>query len=285
MREITRSAHEDICGKWTIDYLHKKDGVSNCKGKESTRFFQAVGDAAVVLLMEQRRRNIVIKGIVFDFDGLILDTETIWYHSFREAFEQHQLDLPLQTFASFVGTHGGSFNTYLKKVAGTKEKLETIRRVANDLHREKIKEVEARAGVGDYLATAKELGLRIGLASSSNRAWVEGFLRQLQLLPYFEVIKTADDVERVKPDPELYVKAVSALHLSPDEVLAFEDSAAGAKAAKAAGLKCVIVPNPVTMDLLFESYDWRIESMAHYPLTHVLAKLDRKWSEDFRGPL
>lgn len=227
----------------------------------------------------------MIKGIVFDFDGLILDTETIWYHSFREAFEQHQLDLPLQTFASFVGTHGAAFDEYLKKAAGTEEKQGAIKRMANDLHREKIREVEVRDGVRDYLTAAKELGLRIGLASSSNREWVEGFLRQLQLLPYFEVIKTADDVERVKPDPELYVKAVGALHLHPDEVLAFEDSAVGAKAAKAAGLHCVIVPNPVTMDLPFETYDWRMDSMAQHPLTHVLTMLEKKRSEDSRGPL
>ncbi|QRG68876.1 HAD-IA family hydrolase [Brevibacillus choshinensis] len=225
----------------------------------------------------------MIKGIVFDFDGLILDTETVWYHSFREALEQYRLELTLETFASFVGTHGAAFDQHLMKVAGNQQKMEDIKRIANEIHQDKIRSVQAREGVRDYLEAAVDLGLRIGLASSSSREWVERFLRQLQLLSYFEVIKTADDVVRVKPDPELYVQAVHALRLQSDEVLAFEDSAAGAKAAKAAGLHCVIVPNPVTMDLIFENYDLRIESMAQHSLTHVLAKLDGQWSADSRG--
>ncbi|MDF2682738.1 MAG: Hydrolase, haloacid dehalogenase-like family [Brevibacillus sp.] len=225
----------------------------------------------------------MIRGIVFDFDGLILDTETIWYHSFLEAFKHFQLDLPLETFASFVGTHATDFDLYVREKAGTQENLVVIKRMASELHHEKIKGLDVREGVREYLAEAKALGLRIGLASSSDRAWVQGFLKQLQLLSYFEVIKTADDVARVKPDPELYVEALQALHLAAEEVVAFEDSVAGAKAAIAAGIHCVIVPNPVTEQLPFERYDLRMKSMAELSLSEVLWKIQRKLSEGSRG--
>lgn len=221
----------------------------------------------------------MIKAIVFDFDGLILDTETIWYHSFREALSNFQLELTVETFASFVGTHGADFDQYLIDMAGKQADLADVKRMAGELHREKIKELDAREGVREYLQEAKALGLRIGLASSSDREWVEGFLGRLGLLSYFEVIKTQNDVERVKPDPELYLQAIDALNLSPSEVLAFEDSAAGAKAAKAAGLPCVIVPNPVTGLLIFEEYDLRMESMAEQTLSAVLGIIRGKPSD------
>ncbi|KAF6602372.1 HAD-IA family hydrolase, partial [Bacillus sp. EKM417B] len=86
-------------------------------------------------------------------------------------------------------------------------------------------------------------------------------LKELGLFDEFEVIQTADDVEEVKPNPELYLKAAEHLGVEPSECLAFEDSVNGSIAAKRAGMKCVIVPNKVTSALLFEEYDHRLESM------------------------
>jgi putative hydrolase of the HAD superfamily len=215
----------------------------------------------------------MIKAIIFDFDGLILDTETVWYHSFREALAPYQVEFPLEVFSSFVGTHGSEFDAYLERQAGALADLQAVKRTASERHREKIKQMDAREGVREFLTEAKAGGLRIGLASSSDRKWVEGFLRELELLPYFEVVKTQDDVAKVKPDPELYLQALEALNVRPDEALAFEDSAAGAKAAKAAGMHCVIVPNPVTEHLLFDDYDLRIESMAKHTLSEIIGIL------------
>lgn len=220
----------------------------------------------------------MIKAIVFDFDGLIIDTETVWYHAFREVLLNYQIKLPLEDFAPFIGTHGTVFDEYLEKQLGQPNLLPEIKRMVSQLHRENIQHVDARPGVREYLEEAKSLGLRIALASSSDREWVEGYLKKLKLLPYFEVIKTEDDVKQVKPDPELYVKAIEALGIQPHEVLAFEDSANGAKAAKAAGVNCVICPNPVTRILAFENYDLRIESMADQSLARVVQQIEAKMS-------
>src|SRR5699024_6394485 len=106
----------------------------------------------------------------------------------------------------------------------------------------KLFDQKARPGVEDYLKAAKELNLKVGLASSSHYDWVSNHLKRLNLFDYFECIKTADDVEIVKPDPALYNEAAKCLGLDPNECLVFEDSANGALAAKRAGMSCVIVP-------------------------------------------
>lgn len=137
-----------------------------------------------------------------------------------------------------------------------------------------MKTETARPGVEAYLAAAKELGLKVGLASSSDFKWVSGHLKELGLFDEFEVIQTADDVEEVKPNPELYLKGAEHLGVEPSECLAFEDSVNGSIAPKRAGMKCVIVPNKVTSALLFEEYDHRLESMAEMELELLLQRLN-----------
>ncbi|WP_418789113.1 HAD family hydrolase [Priestia megaterium] len=215
----------------------------------------------------------MIKVVVFDFDGLIIDTESVWYEVYREMLEDRGVDLPIATFASYVGTDATALYDYLLQQFNnefTKEELaqESLRR-----HQEKMKSLVAREGVAEYLAEAKELGLKIGLASSSYRDWVTAFLKELDLLHYFEVIQTRDDVEKVKPDPALYRNAIEKLGVEPSEALAFEDSSNGAKAAMAAGLRCVIVPNPLTKHLSFERYHLHIESMKEKSLKEVIQYL------------
>lgn len=135
---------------------------------------------------------------------------------------------------------------------------------------------KARPGVEAYLNAAKDLGLKVGLASSSDYKWVSGHLKQIGLFDDFEVIQTADDVEEVKPNPELYLLAAKNLGVSPSECLAFEDSVNGSIAAKRAGMKCVIVPNKVTSTLMFEDYDHRLESMAEMELALLLDHLNKQ---------
>ena len=91
-------------------------------------------------------------------------------------------------------------------------------------------------GVLEYVSQARDLGLKVGLASSSSRDWVLGHLASRGLLGHFDVIRCADDVSRVKPDPELYLRAVADLGAVPDQALAIEDSPNGVTAAKGAGL-------------------------------------------------
>ncbi len=220
----------------------------------------------------------MIKAVVFDFDGLIIDTETPWYDAFREIYGEHGVELPLEVWAQCVGTSHDVFDPYdyLEQCIGKPINRDELRRRISDKHAEMMEGRTIRPGVEHYLRSAKSLGLNIGLASSSTLQWVERFLKQFDLLHYFQCIRTADGVKKVKPDPELYVQALECLGVSAGEAVAFEDSPNGARAAKSAGMRCVIVPNPVTAALAFDQYDLRLESMADMELQQVIERLNRE---------
>jgi HAD superfamily hydrolase (TIGR01509 family) len=141
-------------------------------------------------------------------------------------------------------------------------------------YQELLKGMKPRPGVLDYLSEARRLGLSLAVASSSHRDWVEGHLNRLQLRDSFQVIRTADDVQQVKPHPELYLSALEGLGESARETIAFEDSPNGIRAAQAAGLYCVAVPNSITIQLDLTHADHRLESMADLSLGELLQRVE-----------
>lgn len=216
----------------------------------------------------------MIKAIVFDFDGLILDTEFVLYEVFCDLLKDHSADLSIAEYASFIGTDSEELYAFIEShVKGKMTKQEIIEE-SHRIHKEKLMSPIAREGVHDYLQEAKKLGLKIGLASSSNREWVTHFLQELKIIDYFDVIQTSDDVEKVKPDPTLYSNVINKMNITPSEAIAFEDSANGAKAAISAGLKCVIVPNAVSENLVFENYQLRLSNMKEKSLNEVIDFID-----------
>ncbi|MDM5197608.1 HAD family hydrolase [Fictibacillus enclensis] len=215
----------------------------------------------------------MIKAVVFDFDGLILDSETSVYLAIQEIFSKHSSHMPLEVWQQCIGTKDflDPFE-YLEEQIGEKVDREGLRAMHHERVVAMLDGTSALPGVEDYLEAAKELGLKIGLATSSSRAWVTGYLEKLNLLPYFDCIKTSDDVEHVKPNPALYLEAVKCLGVKPEEAIAFEDSANGARAAKKAGLYCVVIPNEVTKGLLFGDVDHQMETMAELQFKELLRK-------------
>jgi HAD superfamily hydrolase (TIGR01509 family) len=172
-----------------------------------------------------------------------------------------------------VGGSANGFDPY------TNLEQQLGRAVDRDFLREKrrtrihalISQQTPRSGVLEVIETAQQLGLALGVASSSGREWVEGYLKHLGLRDHFAVVCTRDDVERVKPDPALYRLAVSKLGVAAEDAVAVEDSRNGMLAAKAAGLRCVVVPNEVTKQLIFPEADLQMQSLADRPLQEWLA--------------
>ncbi|TJY42946.1 HAD family hydrolase [Cohnella pontilimi] len=221
-----------------------------------------------------------MKAIVFDFDGTLLDTETLAFEVVRTIFEEHGQELALARWALGIGTVGGPYDPYadLEQLIGRPLDHKLMRaRYEADLT-EKADQAELRAGVKEWLEEARRLGLSIGLASSSTREWIERHLRSKGIREYFETIRTSDDVERVKPDPALYRLAVADLGVKPAEAVAVEDSLHGLTAAKKAGMHAIAVPNAVTrqMDFLGADADLLIDSLADQPLEQLLEKLALK---------
>ncbi|WP_127610187.1 HAD family hydrolase [Paenibacillus validus] len=219
----------------------------------------------------------MIRAVVFDFDGLIVDTETADFESVQAMYRHHGGELTIDVWGHCIGTGPDAFNPYddLERQIGRTYDREAARAMRKQAYDARMAEADVRPGVRSYLKEARRLGLRIGLASSSTREWVTGYLKAYGLLDDFECIRTRDDVTRVKPDPELYLKALAALGVQPHEAVAFEDSPNGALAAYRAGMRCVVVPNAVTGLLTFGTHDFRLASVEEIGLAAVIKRLQQ----------
>jgi HAD superfamily hydrolase (TIGR01509 family) len=216
--------------------------------------------------------NALIRALILDFDGLILETEGPSYQTWEEVYHSFGLSLPFSIWSTIIGTTQGEFDPQRelqKQVKGEVDwkAVEARRQAAENAL------LEAQAilpGVEQYLSDAKRLGITLGVASSSSSEWVTRHLSRLGLSGCFDCVCTADDVERVKPDPELYLTALERLGIRSDEAIAFEDSPLGIQAAKRAGLFCVVVPTLLTRQLSLQQADYRMESLSELPLEQLL---------------
>jgi HAD superfamily hydrolase (TIGR01509 family) len=219
---------------------------------------------------------VTVRGLLFDFDGLLIDTETPGRRSWEEIYAEHGLELPHDRWATKIGTIGTPFDpaAHLGELLGRELDREALIARRRARHRELIELEDLRPGVEEYLETAKERGLRTAIVSSSDDWWIESRLEHLGHGHDWDAIVAANgDIQRAKPRPDLYLDALARLGIRAAEAIAFEDSPNGLRAAKAAGLYCVAVPNPVTATLAFDEADLVLESFADIPLEQLLDKL------------
>ncbi len=224
-----------------------------------------------------------VRGLVFDFDGLILETEGPDYRSWRELYEGYGGELPLERWAGLIGTaeHGFDPHAELEAQLGHPLDRAEVRARRRARHAELVAEQGVLPGVLDYIADARRLGLRLGVASSSSREWVAGHLERMGLLASFDALACRGDAPRTKPDPGLYLRVLEVLDLRPGEAIALEDSPNGIAAAKAAGLFCVAVPNDLTRGLPLSGADLRLGSLAELPLPQLLERA--RWAATKRA--
>ena len=195
-----------------------------------------------------------LEALIFDFDGTMLDTETPEFLSWQQIYSDHGATLEISDWGRGIGTWG-AFDPWVdleSKIGRTLNK-EPIAVTHHARVKAAIEASTLLPGVLELLQNATDAGIKLAIASSSNREWVEGWARRLGVLDFFAATATQDDVQRVKPDPALYKLACEKLGVQPQNALALEDSANGAKAALAAGLHCAVIPNPVTRTLKFPS--------------------------------
>jgi HAD superfamily hydrolase (TIGR01509 family) len=216
----------------------------------------------------------LIRAIVFDFDGLILDTEEPVYRSWLEVYQAHGEDLPFDRWVQIVGSTTSGFHPqhHLEERLGRPLPQEVLdRRVGR--RTEMILANAVLPGVVEHLDAARELGLRLGCASSSTQDWVRGHLARLGILERFECIRCRDDVAHAKPEPDLYVAVLDCLQVAADEAIAIEDSPNGVTAAKRAGLRCVAIPNSITARLDLSQADLVLSSLADLSMAELLERL------------
>ncbi len=195
-----------------------------------------------------------LQGILFDFDGLILDTETPIFDAWKEKFREFDQELLLEEWAEILGRspdHSGPIDAFLSNIPNEEKRKEILREVKHK-ELELVHQKKPLPGVKDLIYKAKEFGIKLGIVSSSDRDWVHSHLERLGLIKYFDHTSCADDVRLAKPNPELYNLGLKKIGLAREKVLVLEDSPNGVLAAKRADLFCVAVPNQLTIQLPFE---------------------------------
>ena len=217
-----------------------------------------------------------VRALVFDFDGLILDTELPMYRAWCALFDAHGAAPPtIDEWAAEIGTLNGLDLHGLLVERATRpvdlDEADVWRRAHRDLL---LAEQKARPGVEDWLAEAGEAGLGVAIASSSEAEWVLPLLERIGLHASFGHVVTTEGELRPKPAPDTYVEACAQLGVDPADALAIEDSPHGIAAAKAAGLRCVAVPHELTETLDLSAADLRLTSLAECSLADALARID-----------
>lgn len=219
-----------------------------------------------------------IRALFFDFDGLILDTETTEMIVWKHIYAEFGFDYPEERWAQNAGLWGDKHRwdsaAHLQDLAGRPLDTEALKKRHHDESGVALAQQGAREGVLEYLDAGRQLGLRLAVASSSPFYWVGTHLTRMGLIDRFDRIITGDDVapERVKPQPDIYLKALEAVGVAPEEAIALEDSPHGLIAAHAAGIFAVGVPNPTTARLKLEAADLLVDSLAALPLEDLLRR-------------
>jgi HAD superfamily hydrolase (TIGR01509 family) len=221
-----------------------------------------------------------IRALLFDFDGLILDTETPDVEAWKSIYMEHGFEYPEESWSQNIG--GWGVSTFdpadsLQRLTQGTQGAEALRRRHRARSDEMIAREPIRDGVMEYLEAAGRLHVMPVVVSSSERAWVEPHLVGLGLMRHFERVICGDEVApgRTKPHPDLFLKALADLQLRADEAVVLEDSPHGVTAARAAGIFVVAVPNPITSLLPLDGADLIVKSLAELPLGDLLKRAER----------
>jgi HAD superfamily hydrolase (TIGR01509 family) len=218
-----------------------------------------------------RRR---VRALLLDFDGLIVDTESPAYDSWNEVYAEHGREMDLLAWADCISNRESTFDPLddLEHLLGpgTIDAM-TVAARRNRRKDELTDMTELLPGIREYIHEAKALGLKLGIASGSSRGWVTRHLQRLGVAEGWDCLRCRDDVERSKPHPDSYLALLDCLGVAADEAIALEDSPNGIRAAQAAGILCVAVPNDLTRRLDLSGADMLVQSLGDHPLARLLA--------------
>lgn len=222
----------------------------------------------------------MVRAVVFDFDGLILDTEGAVYEAWAEVYRNHGLELSLDFWKGIIGFGSTRFDPIadLETRLGRRLDAETLLAGRRASERRLLEGMGPMPGVVAWRRDARRLGMSLGVASGSSRGWVTGHLANLGLGGW-DCIRCCTDVTRPKPDPEVYLAVTECLGCPPEEAIALEDSNPGLRAAKAAGLRCVAVPGPLTSGHDLSLADLVLPSLETAGLEEVLRRLGEPAAE------
>lgn len=219
----------------------------------------------------------MLKALIFDFDGLILDTETPEVLVWQSIYREHGFELPVNEWEKTIGGYGiSTFDAADHLTLLSQGRLDAAsmriryRREADLL----IHASPILPGVVNLIEQARAQGIPAVIGSSSPHSWVDTHAKRLGIFHYFKHIVCQDDVApgRTKPNPDIYLKALEMLKVQNTEAVVFEDSLNGVEAARRAKIFVVAVPNPLTSKMGV-SGDLTVSSLANLSLQDLQAKI------------
>lgn len=213
----------------------------------------------------------MIRAFVFDFDGLIIDTETPIVDAWVEVHQRAGVPYSRAHALSVVGHADLTFDPWI--AFGPSADRAALERQHRDLRRERLHAQPILPGVLELITAARAHNVRLGIASNSPHSWVDYHLKRIGLFDYFDIVRCRDDVSRGKPEPEVYLAALSHLGAAPHESVAFEDSPPGSEAARRAGLFVVVAPNPSTHHHEFPHASLQVTSLAEVTLDALTSQV------------
>jgi putative hydrolase of the HAD superfamily len=218
-----------------------------------------------------------IRAVLFDFDGVIIETEEPGYWVWQKIYAEHGEELTVEQFSQVIGTHFITFNprTELENRLGKVLDWNELDQQREEYYKRVVAEQPILPGILELIQEARQGGVRTAIVSSSPRSWIDHWVGHHHLESQFDYIMCVDEVPVPKPSPDLYLAALDRLGLTADQAVAIEDSPNGSKAALRAGLFCVVVPSDITSRLKFEVDFPRLESLADINL----AALEKMKSE------
>lgn len=205
--------------------------------------------------------------VIFDMDGVLLDSEPLHYEAVRLILAEQGVEFPLEDYARYLGT---TLPSTWDDLCDRYPITMAFEQFEARYHTDVLAQYQAGAplipGAQELVAGLREAGVPIAVASSSHRQWVEAALTGAGLREYFEQTTAGDEVSMGKPSPEIYLKAAEKLGFDPADCIAVEDAPAGVESASAAGMKVVLVRSELTNDLDLTS-DWQVDDLTEFQLT------------------
>lgn len=203
-----------------------------------------------------------IKAVLFDFDGIFIDTEMARYLSWKNIFDSYGIELPIEEWKKNLGRAEYIFDPYLfLEENGKNIDREEIKRKHREDEINIAYNLPLFPGIIDRIEEAKSLGILVGVVSSSSHRWVDDHLCKRELIEKIDIVICREDSEKHKPNPEPYITALNRLNINSKNAIAIEDSPVGVTAAKSAGLFCIAVPCEMTKDFDFSNADLRVSSL------------------------
>ncbi len=213
----------------------------------------------------------MIKGIIFDMDGVVIDSNTYHYKNWLGYFQKNfNVEISKKEFGSRLGESHKHFTEYFRNKYAPESDIKKIEKDIYDRYVKVREDIPLKKGLKKTLKIIRP-NYMIALATGANKEAALHIINKFGLQDYFDFVIAGDEVKRAKPNPEIFLKAAEGLNLSPEQCIVIEDAFLGLKAAKSAGIKCVVVRDGITENQDHSLADAKIKNLEE--LANVLKNL------------